>query len=647
MTPCVEGLEPRLLLSTITVNSLADVVADDGRVTLREAILAANTDADPSGDTLAGSGADVIRFDEALSGGTIALEHGQLSINTPVFLVGPGAAKLTIDAQQRGRAFMTEGDVSVVISGLTIANGSGVGAGGTLLNRRSAVTLAGLVIRSNSAEIFGGGVYSSVGSLRIDATTFMNHRSGRYGGGVAANSQVDIFDRTISGNRSRIGGGMYIRRGPGTLLKVTVTENVADLLIGGVIARDGALTLNNTIVAGNRANRTFSGSVHDLDVYGAANPASSFNLVGRTTIDSGLADGVNGNLVGSPANPLAVMLAPLADHGGPTPTHALLPQSSAINAGDTSLIWRTTDQRGVDFSRVRGGSVDIGSYEAGATLSVRGPAVVEDGAVRMFELDMGGALRDTSTPIDIDWGDGSPPAAASADAPTVPHAFMGLGSYWVVAGATLDGERVESAPLVVDVVSGGFIFRQSGGSDRGRAAAEFVDGGVHITDGDSFSATLSRQQTILPSEGILVLGYTDLNFDDEAGASNINDALEFALLDDEGRSLVSTIGAGRDTFFNATESQAVRVAEGARFADGVVSVDVSHLAGRTVTVVARLVNNDGDLGSSVRIDTGNVTRRMAPPPAASAGFKRRAVSCAVAASRRPCNVSVCECSMRG
>ena len=63
------------------------------------------------------------------------------------------------------------------------------------------------------------------------------------------------------------------------------------------------------------------------------------------------------------------MLGPLADNGGPTFTHALLPGSPAIDAGDPAAVAGVGnvplyDQRGFAFSRVAGGRIDIGAFEA-------------------------------------------------------------------------------------------------------------------------------------------------------------------------------------------------------------------------------------------------------------------------------------------
>jgi hypothetical protein len=70
---------------------------------------------------------------------------------------------------------------------------------------------------------------------------------------------------------------------------------------------------------------------------------------------------VNGTIIG--VNP---MLAPLANNGGPTQTHALLPSSPAINGGNNALIppGVTEDQRGVGFPRILFTIVDIGAFES-------------------------------------------------------------------------------------------------------------------------------------------------------------------------------------------------------------------------------------------------------------------------------------------
>src|SRR5213079_1152122 len=60
-------------------------------------------------------------------------------------------------------------------------------------------------------------------------------------------------------------------------------------------------------------------------------------------------------------NPL---LGPLQNNGGPTFTHALLPGSPAIDAGDPNFTPPPSfDQRGPGFDRVVNGRIDKGSFE--------------------------------------------------------------------------------------------------------------------------------------------------------------------------------------------------------------------------------------------------------------------------------------------
>ena len=58
------------------------------------------------------------------------------------------------------------------------------------------------------------------------------------------------------------------------------------------------------------------------------------------------------------------LLGPLQDNGGSTSTHELLPGSPSINAGDPNFVGPPDyDQRGLNYYRVRGGRIDIGSFE--------------------------------------------------------------------------------------------------------------------------------------------------------------------------------------------------------------------------------------------------------------------------------------------
>ena len=232
----------------------------------------------------------------------------------------------------------------------------------------------------------------------------------------------------------------------------------------------------------------------------------------------------------------------------------------------------------------------------------------------------------------VNWGDGPDVPLSSGEltqlintgSVTVTHIYStGLRSFAIKATASHPGVAggsplsITSIPhdvLVEQVVSSNeFTFRETGGSTLGKATATNVGTpvtAISVIEGDSFQAELSRLATITSASTHLVFSFSDLVFDGSSTTPQFNDAFEIALLDSQGRSLVPTIGGGRDAFFNITEDNLGRVllATGVTYVSGVVSVDVSRLrpnAGSTLEarLVFRLVNNDDDDGSSVRVST--------------------------------------------
>ena len=92
-------------------------------------------------------------------------------------------------------------------------------------------------------------------------------------------------------------------------------------------------------------------------------------LIGRfLDTDAVLYDNQNASLitVNNPGKNLFnvdARLAPLANNGGRTQTHALKIGSPAINQGGPDSFNVLTDQRGVGFKRKVGAAFDIGAFE--------------------------------------------------------------------------------------------------------------------------------------------------------------------------------------------------------------------------------------------------------------------------------------------
>ncbi|MGE5609729.1 MAG: putative Ig domain-containing protein [Bacillota bacterium] len=179
-----------------------------------------------------------------------------------------------------------------------------------------------------------------------------------------------------------------------------------------------------------------------------------------------------------------------------------------------------------------------------------------------------------------------------------------------------------------------YTFYEMGGSAEGKASVDHsTNGSVLLKEGDSFLAALSRE-VVIPESGsggsayLEVLSYSDLLFPSQT-PDMIHDAFEVALVDDQGRSLVPTIGPNHDAFLNITEGvDEVAKADGVDVTTGVVKVNVSHLTpGITAYLRVRLVNNDGDADSSVRVyytldettggSTGSTTTTTGPAAPAS------------------------------
>lgn len=241
---------------------------------------------------------------------------------------------------------------------------------------------------------FGGGVFTwgplTVTRSTISGNSVLGNGSGLYGyqegGGIYARSSAEIRDSTITGNSAFITGGVVLRgnneNGVSTIANSTISGNMGVFRVGGVSSNEHVLNIWNSTIAFNTvsllpgplvdgagvlilghnqelnlrssiiANNTSSGISDDLCLndFSHQTLVGSDNLIQVSNID--LPDTIH-------TDP---MLAPLADNGGGTLMHALLPGSPAINAGN-NLAGLTYDQRGDGFDRVIGPSADIGAYE--------------------------------------------------------------------------------------------------------------------------------------------------------------------------------------------------------------------------------------------------------------------------------------------
>jgi parallel beta-helix repeat protein len=339
----------RVTESTLTSNSGGAIFSQFGNLTVTNSAISGN-----SRSTLG-------------VGGGIYSRVGDLTISNSTITGNSNNGVLFSAGNVRGNA---------IISNSTISgnNASGGRGGGIVVWELGNLTITGSTISGNSATR-GGGIYNRIGKLTVINSTIAGNTAS-YGGGIyslTAGLTTTITASTISGNTASVrGGGIWNVSGRTVISHSTITDNSAASGVGsGVLAwnnTNSALPITeieSTIIAGN--------TISDVDRHIGSNwfQSSGHNLIGNGNALAAFIQ--TGDLTGV-ANPL---LGPLSDNGGPTWTHALLPGSQAIDAGDPAAMAGVSDvplydQRGEPFGRVRdgdanlGGTIDIGAYEVQA-----------------------------------------------------------------------------------------------------------------------------------------------------------------------------------------------------------------------------------------------------------------------------------------
>ena len=434
------------------VNSIGDaadatpgdsVCATTGGVcTLRAAIMEANAiGATCSPLTINITATGVINLMTALDN----LNHPNLTIT------GPGASQLDVhrNAASQFRIFTVNNGRTVNLSGLTVSNGEHPSQAGGILNSGGTLTMTDCVVSGNRAPQ-GGGLQNDGTLIMNGCTVSGNVANGSFGGGlIVYGTSTTLTNCTFSGNNaSQIGGGVSCQAtGLLHMTNCTVTNNTAD---GLHIATNAVnATLKNTIIAGNS---TPSGTARNVLTLVGFQTGSTNNLLGAGD-SGGLTNGVNGNQL----NVANALLAPLANYGGTTPTHALLPGSPALNVGDNASA-PTTDQRGI--ARPQQSTVDIGAYESrGFTLALNGGTPQSTFINNAFATPLKVNVTPNAAGEPVDGGQVTftpPVSGAGATLTTSPATIAnGMASVTATANATTGGPYnvVASAPGVTTPVN--------------------------------------------------------------------------------------------------------------------------------------------------------------------------------------------------
>ncbi|MBN9517016.1 right-handed parallel beta-helix repeat-containing protein, partial [bacterium] len=359
----LEGLDDRLAPAVLTVNSILDTANPaDGYLTLRQAIGIVNSPTLPGGlseeiqdqisGTLHGGGVDTIVFDPSLVTAPIVLTGGalELTVDSDVSRVTvDGGDGVTVDANLASRVFIIEIGSWASFTNLTIANGNfeapalspgggGIlnagtltitdstfsgnitsafdgGGGGAIANTESGVlTIIDSTFTGNIADDSsdgGSGLYN-LGTATVVGSTFVENGGPNAvnGGAIAViGGHVGVLNSTFSGNQASYGSAIFVRYATATIISSTFANN-DDTGFGAnaVIYIQGATTVLNSVFSANTAGGAPGAAIFDATSGSLATTAGNIESV-------------------------TAVLAPLANNGGPTQTHAPLGGSPAIAAG--------------------------------------------------------------------------------------------------------------------------------------------------------------------------------------------------------------------------------------------------------------------------------------------------------------------------
>ena len=399
-------------LEAVTVTTLDDVVdgdttniasliadsGDDGFISLREAILAANGDVDSDTITL-GSGVHMLEITDDLNTSSDFDFSGDLDIYSNITIQGVSAQESIISTVLTDRLFqINSGDL--VLQGLTLDGGNTVTGAAVFASSSGSLQATDTVFRNNSTNSNGGAIFAS-GDVTLNRVALIDNQANFDGGAIRViGGTTSLTNVTVSGNTagasggSGDGGGIVVNSGGSLIVNhSTFADNEARSGSGGGLQVDsgGTVTISNSIFANNRS--ASGGNDVDGDIVNGG-----FNIIEDR---SGFITSSAGPVFG--ADPELSTELELIDG---TFVHTFDTTSIAYNAATGSA--ETQDQRG----STRDSSPDIGAYElqsevATASQVVPEPQTIDEDSTLTFlagtatEVSVSDSLSDTNTPMRV------------------------------------------------------------------------------------------------------------------------------------------------------------------------------------------------------------------------------------------------------
>jgi len=391
------------------------VIVVDGDCTLVDAIEAANTNAQVGSCAPGSPGTDTVELatdvllleshsqddgtppiveNLTLEGRGHSISRDPLSSDFRLLNIRPGVRFRGRDVTLAGGYAPVGGSIrnsgDTVLTRVLLLDHEARESGGAIFSRVGSLTLVDSTI-SGSQALVGAAIWSA-GDLLVRGSSLIGNDEGGVAGAVYlrsyyAQTHAEIVDSTIADNGS-FGVVVDAVAGDITIRNSTISGNGFEGISGrytlkvssstisgnggvGLLSVDGAFEVEGSSIVGNAAGGMQAFFEGEIAVFNSVLAGAGSNCVG------GIVDG-GGNFAeddtcGPGFGELTGLDPVLARNGGATLTHALAPNSSAVDAaGDCGL---AVDQR--RFSR-DDGLCDSGAFEVGG--QPRMPTLVASGS---------------------------------------------------------------------------------------------------------------------------------------------------------------------------------------------------------------------------------------------------------------------------
>lgn len=439
----------------------------------------------------------------AVRGGGLANEQGgTVDISTGLFdrniadLYG-GAIYNPITEFGEGTGIILTGTITLTFVSLydnrasgTTGPGESTGDGGGIFNEGGIINLVKSRLHSNTAKLSGGGLYSPFGATFMISQTsiYSNLARTRQGGGLYMrdDSTATIVNSTISGNRALgaeglddnqgVASGIYVANSNLRLIYSTVTNNQAVGEGGGIgFDEKDTIVITASIVAGNTSlsPTATAPNCYNYDMPMDTLSVDAYNIFdgtdGTDSNDACIAGITNISLM-SHSLTITDVLEPLAANDVPTPTHALISGSVALDhipfgiSGCGTEI--NTDQRGRARPGIyRSDSCDIGAFEDSGIFDLSlvkmvTPNVVAPSGLATYTLVF--TNKGTGKAADIVLSDTIPTSVTVqsiiSSGVSITQTSGGPNYVWEVGDLERDESGIMTITVLVDTgLAGGFI----------------------------------------------------------------------------------------------------------------------------------------------------------------------------------------------